>query len=113
MLNPAMARHKRRSRKHGLPPGSIVYIGSPQTEPVTYSMFYYDGPELKEAQPRGPEECMALLEKARRSELGVVWLNIDGLHDTAAIEGVGKLFQLHPLVLEDIVNTTQRPKRVD
>lgn len=38
------------------------------------------------------------------------WINIDGLHDISIIEKLGKQFEIHPLVLEDIVHTSQRPK---
>ena len=40
----------------------------------------------------------------------VTWINVDGLKHTDQIENIGKQYDLHPLVLEDIVNTTQRPK---
>jgi magnesium transporter len=40
----------------------------------------------------------------------VTWINIDGLHQLDIIEKVGQHFNIHPLVLEDIVNTGQRPK---
>ncbi len=40
----------------------------------------------------------------------VTWINVDGLIHTDQIENIGKQYDLHPLVLEDIVNTTQRPK---
>jgi magnesium transporter len=43
----------------------------------------------------------------------VTWLNIDGVHQPEIIEQVGKHFGLHPLVLEDIANTGQRPKMED
>jgi magnesium transporter len=47
---------------------------------------------------------------ARRRMPGVNWINVDGLHDTALAEEIGRVFDLHPLVLEDILNTQQRPK---
>jgi magnesium transporter len=40
----------------------------------------------------------------------VTWINVSGIHNVALIESLGKHFDLHPLTLEDIVNTTQRPK---
>ena len=39
-----------------------------------------------------------------------IWINVDGLHQTELIESLGKLFGVHPIVLEDILDTTQRPK---
>ena len=38
------------------------------------------------------------------------WLNIDGIHEPKVIETVGKIFGLHPLVMEDILNSHQKPK---
>lgn len=40
----------------------------------------------------------------------MTWINIDGLHDVENIGRIGTMFDLHPLVLEDILNTGQRPK---
>ena len=41
------------------------------------------------------------------------WINVDGLHNIETIEKIGKNFELHPLILEDILNTGQRPKCED
>lgn len=43
----------------------------------------------------------------------VTWINVDGTGDAALIEGIGDKFGLHPLILEDIVHTEQRPKCED
>lgn len=40
----------------------------------------------------------------------VTWVNVDGLGDAALLEGLGELFGVHPLALEDVVNVPQRPK---
>jgi magnesium transporter len=40
----------------------------------------------------------------------VTWINIDGVHDVEVIEKIGRHFDIHPLVLEDILHTGQRPK---
>jgi len=44
---------------------------------------------------------------------GTLWLNVDGLGDTALLQRIGDTFGLHPLALEDVVNTHQRPKAED
>ncbi len=41
------------------------------------------------------------------------WIQVDGIHDTALLEQLGSVFELHPLILEDILNTDQRPKMED
>jgi magnesium transporter len=38
------------------------------------------------------------------------WLDINGLHDLELIKKVGQKFNLHPLLVEDILNTIQKPK---
>ncbi|MEM7038265.1 MAG: magnesium/cobalt transporter CorA, partial [Bacteroidota bacterium] len=43
----------------------------------------------------------------------ISWINVEGVHDTALIQQIGEEFGLHPLVLEDIVNTRERPKIED
>jgi magnesium transporter len=52
-----------------------------------------------------PEECFYLKDTA-----SVSWINIDGVHDTKTIASIGEHYALHPLVIEDIVNTNHRPK---
>ncbi len=51
------------------------------------------------------DECF----KAKQNDT-VSWINIDGLHDTETIASIGNHFDLHPLLLEDILNTGHRPK---
>ncbi len=44
------------------------------------------------------------------SKRSVTWIEVCGIHDVAAVEQIGRQFSIHPLVLEDVLNTTQRPK---
>lgn len=43
----------------------------------------------------------------------VKWINVEGIHKTEVIEKIGKLYNIHPLTLEDIVHVDQRPKFED
>ncbi len=96
---------RRRSKKVGLPPGTTVHVGRERAEKVRLTLFRY-GPEgCQEREPRGIAEC---LQQARGPE--IAWLNVDGVHDVSVIEEVGRSFGIHPLTLEDIANTDQRPK---
>ena len=99
---------KKLSKKIGLPPGSLVYIGNKEVTQTTkpkISKMVYTADTL--------EECVLTEE-----ELGAfkpdpnkkLWLNIHGVHDINLIKKIGEHFNLHPLVLEDILNTEQRPK---
>ncbi|MFH1386236.1 MAG: magnesium/cobalt transporter CorA [bacterium] len=96
---------KPRSQKKGLAPGTLVHIGEKKSEEIKLSLIHYNKTNLKEIELKSVKECAQFINKP-----GVLWINLDGLHRTETIEQLGQLFKLHPLVLEDIVNTEQRPK---
>jgi len=99
---------KKRSKKAGLPPGSLVHIGERKTEKTRITIIDYDRVQLQEEEAGSIEECFSFKDKPT-----VSWINIDGLHQIEIIEKMGRHFNLHSLVLEDIVNTGQRPKMED
>jgi magnesium transporter len=96
---------KRKKGNIGQPPGTLIYTGEKKTEKIKISILDYDEENYNEVETDNVEDCFALKEKKT-----VTWINIDGLHDLNIIEKIGKHYGLHPLVLEDIVHTTQRPK---
>jgi magnesium transporter len=100
--------HKRQSKPAGLPPGTLVYVGEKRVETVRISYFDYDEQNFAEKQVSNIEECFPF-----KTTPTVTWINIDGLHDIQIIEKMGKEFELHPLLLEDILSTRQRPKVED
>lgn len=97
-----------RTKKAGLPPGTIVYIGNQKSEKVRIGVIDYDEKNFAEREVKKIDEAFEVKEKPN-----VSWLNIDGLQKVDIIENIGKRFNLHPLVLEDIANTEQRPKMED
>jgi magnesium transporter len=99
---------KKRSIKSGLPPGSLVHIGDSRTEDVSIHLMGYDSETFEERSFPSVDECLPFLERK-----GIVWVNVEGVHDVEIIRHLGEQFSLHPLVLEDIVNTVQRPKIED
>lgn len=104
---PLTMRKSRRSRskKVGLPPGSLVHLGEVKTAHAELALFRYDGDQLVETSA----ENLSPLD-LRPPASGTLWLNIYGLHDAELMAEIGRVFNLHPLVLEDILNTDQRPK---
>lgn len=96
---------KLRSRKSGLPPGSLVHIGEVKTSPPVLSIFEY-GPTHLNERPLDVDQ-ISLLQATHENK---IWLNVHGVHDANLIQLIGEKFNLHPLVLEDILNTGQRPK---
>ncbi len=93
-----------RKRKTGLPPGTLVFTGRKKVEEthVTLIQFNAEGhiheQYLKEALP-SPEEGAL-----------VSWYDVRGLHNVDLIQQLGERFHIHPLVLEDVLDTQQRPK---
>lgn len=99
-----MGRLVKKSKRANLPPGTLVHVGDKKIETSKLSIFEYTPQSCEERQPN-------LEELSRvRAHPSIVWLNVDGISDSQTIEKVGKLFDLHPLTLEDIMNTQQRPK---
>ena len=96
---------KKASKKAGLPPGSLVHIGEKKTESVRITAIEYDETRWQEKEVATIEECFPV-----KGEPTITWIHIRGVHQIAPIEEIGKRLNLHPLLLEDIVNTEQRPK---
>ncbi len=99
---------KKISKKAGLPPGTLVHVGEGKDEKVKITIIDYDEKHFEERKVKKVEECLPFKDKPT-----VTWINIDGIQQVDIIEAIGKHFGVHPLVLEDIVNTGQRPKMED
>ncbi len=100
--------NKRNSKKAGLAPGTLVYVGDERAEAVRITCMDYDEKEFLEKQVPNIQECFPF-----KSTPTVTWINVDGLKDVQTIEKLGKEFELHTLMLEDILHTGQRPKFED
>lgn len=94
-----------RSRKAGLPPGSLVHIGAARTAPPAISVIDFGPDGLLESEL---PDAAALT--SWRHQNGALWGNICGLQEAADLNAIGAAFALHPLVLEDILNNNQRQK---
>ncbi|MFZ5516223.1 MAG: magnesium/cobalt transporter CorA [Candidatus Zhuqueibacterota bacterium] len=99
---------KEASRKVGLPPGTLIHVGEKKTEKTRISVFDFDETNLEEKEVERVEDCYPYHEKP-----SLTWINIDGLHDVSIVDKLGKKFEIHPLILEDILHTGQRPKFED
>jgi len=100
--------NQKRSRKAGLSPGSLVHIGSKYTEKSKITLIRYNETFFEEKGISSIKDFH--LEKDKNL---ITWINIDGLQDINLFEDIGEIFNLHPLILEDILNTDQRPKTED
>jgi len=99
---------KKRSDKIGLPPGTLAHIGRTQDRKVNVSVIDYDEEHFEEKVVTSIDECFPFKDNPT-----VTWIYVDGIHDPNIIKSLGDHFGIHPLVLEDIMNTGQRPKLED
>ena len=84
---------KKISKKMGLPPETLVYIGEKKVEKVRITVIDYDEANLERRELTTIEECFPFRESPTTT-----WINIAGLHDVDIIGEIGKHFNLHPLL---------------
>jgi magnesium transporter len=98
----------RRSEKAGLSPGTLIHVGAKKVEKTRITVIDYDESGYIEKEVGSVEECFPFKETST-----VTWINVDGVQEATIIEKLGTHFDIHPLVLEDIMTTSQRPKTED
>lgn len=90
----------------GSPPATLTpHLIDGQGRKPNIRLVEYDAATLEEREIVDLGELPAHLDNQK-----VTWINIDGLGDIEALQMLGKKFNLHPLALEDVLNTGQRPK---
>ncbi len=97
--------HRSQVKKIGMAPGTLVHVGEVKVERPVISIFEYDTTTNSERTITADEAA-----QLKPPTHGKLWLNVHGVHDVDLIQKLGNAFKLHPLVLEDILNTDQRPK---
>jgi len=100
-----MRKFSRSTHTVGLPPGTLRPRPSTRTGPARVALLSYDGSAVDERHFERVQDCLGSAHPQRTN-----WVSIDGLHDLAAIESLGEHLGLDPLMLEDVLNTAQRPK---
>ena len=98
-------RSKIQNKKVGQSPGLMVYTGKKLEQKLFIEAFNYNKDTYQEKVLPNIEEAFAY-----KISTPITWLNINGLNHIEQIEKIGIHYDIHPLVLEDIVNTAQRPK---
>jgi magnesium transporter len=102
------AKLKKRSEKSGLLPGTLLHIGDKKMETTRITLLDYDESHFLEKEVKLVEEAFPFKDKP-----SITWIIIEGIHEIEIIEKVGHYFGVHPLILEDILNTEKRPKMED
>ncbi len=96
------------SGKFALPPESLIYTGNKKEVPVVITVFEYDKGQYNEYRLKNLKKCPDFSKRGQS-----YWLNLNGLCDEGVVKRLGDCFDIHPLVLEDILNVEQRPKIED
>lgn len=107
-----MAKRRRYSLRRAKPnkalnqvPGTITYIGNKKATETNLEVIDYNTENYERFTSTNPEDAFKFEEENK-----ITWVNINGLNQIGEIQKLGKYYELHPLIREDIVNTNQRPK---
>jgi magnesium transporter len=94
---------RQKAKRPGASPGTLEFTGEQRMgEPLVVRVRYNE--TIFDVSPAAGKETPAALTGQ------VTWYDLRGLHDISLVERFGQAFNIHPLVLEDVLNTTQRPK---
>jgi len=104
-ISAAVSPQKKYSSKHGLPPESMVYVGVNRSEPIEIREICYNSNSCENKVLIDVSELKNINNEGKKR-----WIQVLGVHDTAAIHYICKQFKIHALVEEDILNTNQRTK---
>lgn len=92
-------------KKPGTAPGTVEYLGRKRVEEISITVHDYGQDHAESIPIESIEDSRPYLEKPSKT-----WINVQGLHDVEKLKSICEYFDLHPLIQEDIVNTSQRPK---
>ncbi len=89
----------------GLSPGTPIVTSSKYSdEEVIIQMIDYNEDEMLEVKEAKLETCIPPIDDKTR------WIHVGGVHKAEMIQEIGLNFNVHPLIVEDLLNTRQRPK---
>lgn len=92
----------------GAPPGTLFYNGEVRTDRIKITLIEYNESDFFEDEFYDLSDCLSHVKPNM-----VKWINVEGLHNPDLVEKIGKIYNIHPLTLEDIVHVDQRPKFED
>ncbi|MDG1260587.1 MAG: magnesium/cobalt transporter CorA [Flavobacteriales bacterium] len=92
------------AKKAGLPPGALIYVGKKGNFTPALDAISYTTDNFSRSRPLTPADVKHILKND-----GTTWITLYGIHEAGLVAEMGEILQLHPLLLEDILDTTQRP----
>lgn len=99
---------RRRSRNPGIAPGELTRLEPDAQVPSRVTVLVYDAERLSEFALEQPSDAAAVLQQP-----GIKWIDVDSIHGVGECAELCDKLGLHPLMVEDIINTDQRPKVED
>lgn len=101
---------KKRSNKIGVPPGTLLHVGDvPKCQKIKLELVDYNKDRVIEKENATIQECLGCM----KGDDSISWVHVGGVHDPDLVATIGKQLGLHPLMMEDILNTGQRAKLDD
>jgi magnesium transporter len=98
----------KKKKKVGLPPGTLIYTGDKKKEKTKIKVTEYTEDRYNYQELEDTKTDFTKIEEPL-----IKWVDIYGLAQVEVIDEIGHQFNLHPLVLEDILSPNQRPKLED
>ena len=98
-------RLKYKSSKIGAAPGALVYVGEQRIEKTRIRLVQYSSGKIEEYDIQPLD---LVFPPIKRSDF--TWINLAGIHDVNLVDRISRHFDIHPLTVEDILNTAHRPK---
>jgi magnesium transporter len=92
-------------KKPGLSPGTVEHIGQRHLDEIEITVHEFSENQLQQISVDDIKEVQPFIDDPSQT-----WIKVQGLHDIKKLKSIGNYFSLHPLIQEDIVHTTQRPK---
>ncbi|RRB02759.1 magnesium/cobalt transporter CorA [Larkinella rosea] len=99
-------RYKHSEKKVGASPGSLIYVGQEIDHKTNIRRIEYNEANYTVETVKRLATCSKPVETSPL----ISWLDIDGIHEPAVVERIGQQYHLHPLLLEDVMNSQQKPK---
>ena len=92
-------------KEPGLAPGAMVHVGEKRVDRTTFEIIQWDAGKVDRHAASSAEEAKQFVDGSR-----VTWMRVTGLHEVEKISGLKSVFGIHPLLLEDVLNTASRAK---
>lgn len=89
----------------GTSPGTLAPAALPPAAPLSIRLIDYTDTRFLERDDVSPDDCLPFLQSET-----ITWIHLQGEAEPEVLRRLGEIFGIHPLALEDVINSGQRPK---